>query len=88
MALTGYPDNAGTASSFLGVARFAFGGLAAPLVGLGVGVAPLALVTLTAAALGAVAFALTGRRSAPSTTAADRAVRRTVPALHREEAIR
>ena len=35
LALKGYPDIAGTASSLLGLARFAFGGLAAPLVGLG-----------------------------------------------------
>src|SRR3954454_1603369 len=44
LALDGYLDIAGTASSSLVVARFAFGGLAAPLVGLGTGVAPLALV--------------------------------------------
>lgn len=72
LALAGYPDVAGTASSMLGVARFAFGGLAAPLVGLGAGVAPLALVTLTAAALGAVACALTVRRPGrPMTPAVD-----------------
>ncbi|MDT7579007.1 MAG: transporter, family, multidrug resistance protein, partial [Pseudonocardiales bacterium] len=35
LALANYPDIAGTASSLLGLARFAFGGLAAPLVGLG-----------------------------------------------------
>lgn len=35
LALKGYPDIAGTASSLLGLARFAFGGLAAPLVGIG-----------------------------------------------------
>ena len=62
LALAGYPDIAGTASSFLGVARFAFGGLAAPLVGLGTGLSPLALVTLTAAVLGALAYAGTVRR--------------------------
>ena len=69
LALAGYPDIAGTASSFLGVARFAFGGLAAPLVGLGAGVAPLALVTLAAAALGALAY-IGIRRPAPATTPA------------------
>jgi DHA1 family bicyclomycin/chloramphenicol resistance-like MFS transporter len=62
LALAGYPDIAGTASSLLGVARFAFGGLAAPLVGLGDGVAPLALVTLSAAIVGALAYAGTVRR--------------------------
>jgi DHA1 family bicyclomycin/chloramphenicol resistance-like MFS transporter len=35
LALKGYPDIAGTASSLLGLARFAFGGVAAPLVGIG-----------------------------------------------------
>ena len=70
LALGDYPDIAGTASSFLGVARFAFGGLAAPLVGLGTGVAPLALVTATAAALGALCFAVTGHRPAPAATPA------------------
>lgn len=34
LALAGYPAIAGTASSLLGMARFAFGGLSAPLVGL------------------------------------------------------
>ncbi|MCX2747700.1 multidrug effflux MFS transporter [Arthrobacter sp. MI7-26] len=34
LALKDYPDLAGTASSLLGLARFAFGGLAAPLVGI------------------------------------------------------
>lgn len=34
LALKEYPDIAGTASSLLGLARFAFGGLAAPLVGI------------------------------------------------------
>ncbi|WP_448623473.1 multidrug effflux MFS transporter [Geodermatophilus sp. URMC 64] len=61
LALAGYPDIAGTASSFLGVARFAFGGLAAPLVGLGAGVAPLAAVTVTAAVLAVLAYARTAR---------------------------
>jgi MFS transporter, DHA1 family, multidrug resistance protein len=66
LALAGYPEIAGTASSFLGVARFAFGGLAAPLVGLGTGVTPLALVTGIAAALGALAYAATIRRRTPA----------------------
>ncbi|WP_415855509.1 multidrug effflux MFS transporter, partial [Sinomonas sp. G460-2] len=35
LALSGYRDIAGTASSLLGLTRFLFGGLAAPLVGLG-----------------------------------------------------
>jgi DHA1 family bicyclomycin/chloramphenicol resistance-like MFS transporter len=70
LALAGYPDIAGTASSFLGVARFAFGGLAAPLVGLGAGVTPLALVTVTACGLGALAYRGV-RRPSPATPAVD-----------------
>jgi MFS transporter, DHA1 family, multidrug resistance protein len=64
LALAGYPDIAGTASSVLGLARFAFGGLAAPLVGLGSGVAPLAVVTAGGAGLGALAYVMTARRPA------------------------
>ena len=67
LALAGYPDIAGTASSFLGVARFAFGGLAAPLVGMGTGITPLALVTVAAAVLGALAYAAAVRRPAVAT---------------------
>lgn len=53
LALENHPDVAGSASSLLGLARFAFGGLAAPLVGLaGAGSAvPLGIVVLTAALL-------------------------------------
>lgn len=69
LALAAYPDIAGTASSFLGVARFALGGLAAPLVGLGAGLMPLALVTVVAAVLGAAAYALTATR--PTSSAPD-----------------
>jgi DHA1 family bicyclomycin/chloramphenicol resistance-like MFS transporter len=62
LALTGHPDVAGTASSFLGVARFGFGGLSAPLVGLGgTSALPLGLVTLGGALLAAAAYALTLR---------------------------
>jgi DHA1 family bicyclomycin/chloramphenicol resistance-like MFS transporter len=60
LALVNYPDIAGTASSLLGLARFAFGGLAAPLVGLG-GAAtalPLGIVTTVSVALGGTAYAL------------------------------
>lgn len=59
LALGGYPDIAGTASSLLGMARFAFGGLTAPLVGLGgAGTAvPLGLVTLICTVLAAAAYA-------------------------------
>lgn len=62
LALAGYPDMAGTASSFLGVARFAFGGVAAPLVGLGgAGAVPLGLVTVAGAALAALTYTRTLR---------------------------
>jgi DHA1 family bicyclomycin/chloramphenicol resistance-like MFS transporter len=73
LALAGYPDLAGTASSFLGVARFAFGGLAAPLVGLGGSSAvPLGLVTVGGAVLAALAWVVLVRRSAaaPATVVA------------------
>jgi MFS transporter, DHA1 family, multidrug resistance protein len=69
LALAGYPDIAGTASSLLGLARFAFGGLAAPLVGLGgAGTAvPLGVVTVASAGLAGTAYAMTIRRTATST---------------------
>jgi DHA1 family bicyclomycin/chloramphenicol resistance-like MFS transporter len=53
LALTGYPHIAGTASSLLGMARFAFGGVSAPLVGIA-GAAtliPLGIVTVVSVAL-------------------------------------
>ncbi|MEU3400585.1 multidrug effflux MFS transporter [Streptomyces filamentosus] len=64
LALAGYPDIAGTASSLLGLAQFAFGGLAAPLVGLGgAGTAvPLGLVAVAATGLAVVVHAVTIRR--------------------------
>jgi MFS transporter, DHA1 family, multidrug resistance protein len=68
LALADYPDIAGTASSLLGLARFAFGGLAAPLVGLGGAdnAVPLGIVTVVSIALGATAYAaLMRRRSVP-----------------------
>ena len=65
LALADYPDVAGTASAFLGVAKFAFGGLAAPLVGLRSGVAPLAIVTVAGAMLAALSYAVAVR---PRTT--------------------
>jgi DHA1 family bicyclomycin/chloramphenicol resistance-like MFS transporter len=62
LALAGYADIAGTASSLLGMARFGFGGIAAPLVGLGStpGLA-LGIVALSGAALAAAAYPLTIR---------------------------
>ncbi|MEU5593385.1 aldo/keto reductase [Streptomyces sp. NPDC020298] len=60
LALAGYPELAGTASSVLGCARFGLGGVAAPLVGLGGAraVLPLGIVTVASIALAAVAHAV------------------------------
>jgi len=67
LALAGYPQMAGTASSLLGMARFAFGGVSAPLVGLA-GAAmlvPLGIVTVVSVALAGCAHAfLIGRGGA------------------------
>jgi len=76
LALDKYPDVAGSASSLLGVARFASGGVTAPLVGLaGAGTAvPLGIVVVTAALLAAGSYSLIWRPShligakAPSTS--------------------
>jgi len=57
LALADYPELAGTASSVLGLARYAFGGIAAPLVGLGGAhtVLPLGIVTVISIALATAA---------------------------------
>lgn len=64
LALKDYPDIAGTASSLLGLARFAFGGLAAPLVGIGGAndPVPFGMVACVSAALAALCFGLVSRR--------------------------
>jgi DHA1 family bicyclomycin/chloramphenicol resistance-like MFS transporter len=56
LALACYPNIAGAASSFLGAARFAFGGVAAPLVGLAgaLSILPLGLVMTVSIILAAV----------------------------------
>lgn len=61
LALVGYPQIAGTASSLLGMVRFGFGGIAAPLVGIAgaTSILPLGVVTVAAAVLAAVALLLT-----------------------------
>ena len=68
LALVEYPHLAGTASSLLGMVRFGFGGIAAPLVGIaGAGtILPLGLVTTVAVLLGAAAFVTLGRRPSHS----------------------
>jgi len=60
LALADYPQIAGTASSLLGLSRFAFGAVAAPLVGVAgaAAILPLGVVTLTAVVLAATAYAL------------------------------
>jgi DHA1 family bicyclomycin/chloramphenicol resistance-like MFS transporter len=57
LALVGYPQIAGTASSVLGMVRFGFGGVAAPLVGIAgaASILPLGVVTVTATVLAAAA---------------------------------
>ncbi|MFT3877477.1 MAG: multidrug effflux MFS transporter [Propioniciclava sp.] len=65
LALANYPQLAGTASSVLGCTRFGFGGIAAPLVGLGGActVLPLGIVTVVSVVLAVIAqIALVGAR--------------------------
>lgn len=64
LALVGYPRMAGTASSLLGMVRFGFGGVAAPLVGIAgaLSILPLGIVTTTAVLLAAVACLFLVRR--------------------------
>ncbi|GAA2201019.1 multidrug effflux MFS transporter [Sinomonas flava] len=59
LALADYPQMAGTASSVLGAARFAFGGIAAPFVGVAgaLSILPLGLVAAVVIALAALAAA-------------------------------
>jgi MFS transporter, DHA1 family, multidrug resistance protein len=63
LALKDYPDIAGTASSLLGLARFAFGGLAAPLVGIGGAndPVPFGIVALVSAAAAVLCLGLVRR---------------------------
>lgn len=64
LALKDYPDIAGTASSLLGLARFAFGGIAAPLVGIGGAhdAVPLGIVASVSAAAAALCLGLVSAR--------------------------
>jgi DHA1 family bicyclomycin/chloramphenicol resistance-like MFS transporter len=58
LAMADYPQQAGTASSLLGLGQFVFGALVAPLVGIaGEGTAvPLGVVALTVSTLASLAF--------------------------------
>jgi MFS transporter, DHA1 family, multidrug resistance protein len=69
LALEHHPDVAGSASSLLGLARFGFGAVAAPLVGIaGAGTAvPLGGVALAAAVCAVGGYALVGRRARAGT---------------------
>ncbi|KUM38293.1 multidrug effflux MFS transporter [Arthrobacter sp. EPSL27] len=76
LALAGYPNIAGAASSFLGAARFAFGGVAAPLVGLAgaLSILPLGLVMAVSVILAAVTgFAVLPRSTRRAPSSADSA---------------
>ncbi|MFE1647047.1 multidrug effflux MFS transporter [Microbacterium sp. P01] len=64
LALVDYPKMAGTASSLLGMVRFGFGGVAAPLVGVAgaTSILPLGVVTTVAVILASAAFVILVRR--------------------------
>ncbi|GAA4642577.1 multidrug effflux MFS transporter [Gordonia humi] len=70
IALADYPQFAGTASSILGAARFAFGGIVAPLVGVAgsLSILPLGVVTTGSVVLAAIVgiVFLVARRSGSS----------------------
>ncbi|WP_426989162.1 MFS transporter [Pseudarthrobacter sp. Y6] len=68
LALKDYPDIAGTASSLLGLARYAFGGIAAPLVGIGGAndAVPFGIVAVVSAAAAVLCLGLVRKeRKAP-----------------------
>lgn len=76
LAMTDYPQMAGTASSLLGMVRFGFGGIAAPFVGVAgaLSILPLGVTTTLAVLLAAASCLLLVRRreldaSAPAETA-------------------
>lgn len=66
LALAEYPQMAGTASSLLGMARFAFGAVAAPLVGVAgaATMVPLGVVITVSIALAVASCLLLVRRTA------------------------
>ncbi|MCI1020139.1 multidrug effflux MFS transporter [Microbacterium sp. C5A9] len=77
LALSDYPQIAGTASSLLGMVRFGFGGIAAPFVGVAgaLSILPLGITTVVTVLLAAAACLLLMRRrtlaaSSPHTDAA------------------
>jgi MFS transporter, DHA1 family, multidrug resistance protein len=76
LALVDYPQMAGTASSLLGMVRFGFGGIAAPLVGVAgaLSILPLGIVTTVSVLLAGAAFFLLAhsRRTAQDAEASGR----------------
>jgi DHA1 family bicyclomycin/chloramphenicol resistance-like MFS transporter len=66
LALVEYPRMAGTASSLLGMVRFGFGGVAAPLVGIAgaTSILPLGVVTVASVVLAGAAYLVLDRRAA------------------------
>jgi DHA1 family bicyclomycin/chloramphenicol resistance-like MFS transporter len=75
LALVEYPQIAGTASSLLGMVRFGFGGVTAPLVGVAgaLSILPLGVVTTVAVLLAGAAYLVLARRPITAPTTADRA---------------
>ncbi|WP_435748795.1 multidrug effflux MFS transporter [Microbacterium sp. PMB16] len=71
LALVGYPQMAGTASSLLGMVRFGFGGVAAPLVGVAgaLSILPLGIVVTVAVLSAGLVFAILAR--SPKTVASN-----------------
>jgi DHA1 family bicyclomycin/chloramphenicol resistance-like MFS transporter len=76
LALVDYPHVAGTASSLLGMVRFGFGGIAAPLVGVAgaLSILPLGIVTTVSVLLACSAFFVLARsnRTLPDAAASTR----------------
>ncbi|WP_442576494.1 multidrug effflux MFS transporter [Microbacterium sp. F51-2R] len=76
LAMADYPQMAGTASSLLGMVRFGFGGLAAPLVGVAgaMSILPLGITTVGAVLLAAASCLLLARpRTSRTLTSPSRA---------------
>jgi DHA1 family bicyclomycin/chloramphenicol resistance-like MFS transporter len=71
LALVDYPQMAGTASSLLGMVRFGFGGIAAPLVGVAgaLSILPLGVVTTVAVLLAGAAYLSLARSARPAASA-------------------
>ena len=64
LALVDYPQIAGTASSLLGMVRFGFGGIAAPLVGVAgaASILPLGVVAVVTVLLAGASYVILASR--------------------------